>query len=1011
MLRGSYELGPLAARRPRAGRRAARARGPVRPRAARGRHARQHCADRARAAARAARGGPLGGRARRRARAATAAQRRARAARRARAPARRVAARRALAGDRASRAADGQGARRPGRRRASPSCWTRARPPMSAAPPDSSFELAVAAAGALVARAHDGLAPRAPRRSRRRRRARGRGRAHGGAPAAGARAAGRGAPARRSARPPGGRAHRGRDEPAGGLVGALAQRASSASSRSIRPASTRPCRATPTRSGGAGRRRRARGRAAAAGARARSPGRRPRAARARPRAAALYALAAAFGLLHARDLQIAGALDREAGGDRRPGNGPGARGAARRQAARPPGPRSGSARRCLGRGRVVAIAGLAARRAGRASLLDAPGTGCRSCCRSRAASTRSCGRACSSRCSRGSRAGVALARAAAPARGRAGRAAAVRRQRDRLRAAAASLARTRRGRPAARVPVHGPRRRGRRATRAGVRARWRSRSAPAGPPCPRRRIRPCCPGRPGRSRTPGDRAAVDLVWDMSYRPLVFPDKPVEVLQVRAPRRLLLAGGRARRVRRPALLALAPGDRRHARRRQRARAGSTGGTTAARRGAGHGHRDSFLVAPGRPVRYALPPARGRSISPRTGRRSSASRRPPGSDTPPTASIPTRARPTLRSLPAAYPAAIVAGELRFAGEAIPPFGRAGREADLAALFRLRRADPVWRAWQAAYAQARTATRGAATPYQAVVALEAWLRTTRAYDEHACLPEHARRARALGGFGRCGPLPDVRRVAGCAGAPLRRAGSRRRGVCARRSARRRLPRDRSRCARVGRGVVPGVRLAAVRRDARALAPRARLVLLGLVRRPGGTGAPRPAGRRPRPLQLPLAQLRAGWRATGGRGDSGSSWWDTPCGADPGRARRRPRGAAAREARRCCGAALPRDPAGAARGRVGSFAADQGLELSPALTPREFGAALERRFGVAGGGFAARSSAPPTPRREPGRRRLSRPRPTGSWMRCAARSDRVRRLRGAFSLRGLSAARDRAR
>ena len=32
--------------------------------------------------------------------------------------------------------------------------------------------------------------------------------------------------------------------------------------------------------------------------------------------------------------------------------------------------------------------------------------------------------------------------------------------------------------------------------------RWRSRSAPAGPPCPRRRIRACCRGRRGRSRTP-----------------------------------------------------------------------------------------------------------------------------------------------------------------------------------------------------------------------------------------------------------------------------------------------------------------------------------------------------------------------------------------------------------------------------------------------------------------------------------------------------------------------------
>ena len=32
-----------------------------------------------------------------------------------------------------------------------------------------------------------------------------------------------------------------------------------------------------------------------------------------------------------------------------------------------------------------------------------------------------------------------------------------------------------------------------------------------------------------------DASSVDLVWDMSYRPLSYPDKPVEVLQVRAPR--------------------------------------------------------------------------------------------------------------------------------------------------------------------------------------------------------------------------------------------------------------------------------------------------------------------------------------------------------------------------------------------------------------------------------------------------------------------------------------------
>ena len=56
----------------------------------------------------------------------------------------------------------------------------------------------------------------------------------------------------------------------------------------------------------------------------------------------------------------------------------------------------------------------------------------------------------------------------------------------------------------------------------------------------------------------------------------------------------------------------------------------------------------------------------------------------------------------------------------------------------LFESHRGDPAWDAWRAAYARARVVTRGATTPYQAVVALEAWLRTTRAYDEHASLPE---------------------------------------------------------------------------------------------------------------------------------------------------------------------------------------------------------------------------------------------------------------------------------
>ena len=59
-------------------------------------------------------------------------------------------------------------------------------------------------------------------------------------------------------------------------------------------------------------------------------------------------------------------------------------------------------------------------------------------------------------------------------------------------------------------------------------------------------------------------------------------------------------------------------------------------------------------------------------------------------------------------------------------------------MTALFAAHRGYLAWDAWLLAYARARSVTRGAASPYQAVVALEAWLRTSRAYDEHASLPE---------------------------------------------------------------------------------------------------------------------------------------------------------------------------------------------------------------------------------------------------------------------------------
>ena len=130
------------------------------------------------------------------------------------------------------------------------------------------------------------------------------------------------------------------------------------------------------------------------------------------------------------------------------------------------------------------------------------GAGSRSCCRSRAGSSRSCGRSCSSSCSRGS----------PRSRGCGSRA------RARSRPGSSHCCRSPSARPSTSCrSIHCAHlsRAGccsRSCSRAAPQGadpdspwrlrRWRWRSAPAGPPCPRRRIRPCCPGRHGRSRTP-----------------------------------------------------------------------------------------------------------------------------------------------------------------------------------------------------------------------------------------------------------------------------------------------------------------------------------------------------------------------------------------------------------------------------------------------------------------------------------------------------------------------------
>ena len=233
-----------------------------------------------------------------------------------------------------------------------------------------------------------------------------------------------------------------------------------------------------------------------------------------------------------------------------------------------------------------------------------------------------------------------------------------------------------------------------------------------------------------------DPPAVGLVWDMRYQPLVYPSKPVEVLQVRASRPSYW---------RAVVLGSFDGLRFSRDVQGRVDTHAGGGTVRVPSApVGRPRRaeiavttlvDPFLVAPGQPVRYELPPSAGPVDVAADG--SAELQAAPekvaytaeGVDRDPSAAA-------LRSLPAAYPVDI-ARELALSGVALPAFGAAGREQRMAQLFRAHRGDPVWRAWRTASAQARRVTLGAASPYQAIVALEAWLRTTRAYDDQASLP----------------------------------------------------------------------------------------------------------------------------------------------------------------------------------------------------------------------------------------------------------------------------------
>ena len=757
-------------------------------------------------------------------------------------------------------------------------------------------------------------------------------------------------------------------------------------------------------------------RAGAAAARARAGGRqtcrarRPRAGLAR-RCSTL--LAGAFGLLHARDLQIPALSTPRLAAIAAAGHGAGARGAARGPAGRTARARAGGARRRLARRRPAGPRLARRSAASPGSSRTRPRPGCRSCCRSRADERPEL------------RAAVLVALFAWLA-------ALAWLSLARPRPLAAALLALRAVRRSARpsttcrsypwrallagalllgLPVHRPAGGRRAADRASPLAALALAGGAALAAVPARVAAggAAVDDLDVLARADSDASSVDLVWDMRYQPLSFGPKPVEVLQVRAPRPSYWRARRALRLRRPALRTRAlQAIVEHARaRRRRARAGSRRrDDRCAPRCRSRRWSTPSSSPPASPCATSCRPRPGRSISPRTPPRSSASPRRRGSATSPRASTatPRRAR-CARSRPR-YPASVVGGDLSFAGEVLPAFGTSRPRARPGGAVPVAPRRPAvgcvagrLREGAAASRAERPRRTRRSSRWRPGCARRAPTTSTR-----ACPSGPDALARWAAG-GTAGLLPDVRRLAGRARAPLGRAGARRRGIRPGRSARRRLPRDRSRRARLGRGLVPRLRLAAVRRHAGTRSagaarrrPRrrstARRRRRRATRRRSAGAAAAAAARAP----ARRARERRGARARA----AGRAWWDSALGVRARGRRRAARGARARSSARSCELALPRDPARRARQRVRAFAADQGVELgsrphaararaapssgASASEAATFADALERS---AYGGRRARGTTP-----------RSRPRRAGCCARCAPRWDARRRLRGVLSL-----------
>ena len=173
--------------------------------------------------------------------------------------------------------------------------------------------------------------------------------------------------------------------------------------------------------------------------------------------------------------------------------------------------------------------------------------------------------------------------------------------------------------------------------------------------------------------------------------------------------------------------------------------------------------------------------------------------------------------LAQLDAEYPAALDRF-LDIGRTRVDPFGVPGRDRLVDGLFDDDRYLALW-PYQAMWNEARRLRADARTPYGAVVAIETWLRSTGGftYDE---TPPRERRRPAARALRRQGKRGYCQHFAGAMALMLRMLGDPRagRGRLHERHLRgRRLDRHRPQRARLGRGLVPGLRLAALRPDAR--------------------------------------------------------------------------------------------------------------------------------------------------------------------------------------------------